>query len=156
MDLVDVSKDAPVLRLDASHDVDSSVELLLLIAVCKRLDACNEVSGLPLRDGTAGFDCIDHEHEPAEREVGMCQSVARRMRAIGLDCDIEIAECLDVAIDALALCLYAIRLELLDELCHRESMLGVGLLLEDLPEIEDLELLVSGLGHVSSFAVRTP
>jgi hypothetical protein len=35
-------------------------------------------------------------------------------------------------------------------------MLRVGLLLEDLPEIEDLELLVSGLGHVPSFAVRTP
>lgn len=63
-----------------------------------------------------------------------------RVPLVGADVAAELPEHLDVAVDALALCFDVELLQPLYDLPHRQPVLGVGLLLEDLLHVEDLEL----------------
>ena len=84
-----------------------------------------------------------------ESEVAPLQRVLHRRALVGTHVQAELAQRLDVAVDAFALGRDALCLQPLEDLRHREPLHGIGLLLEHPHEIQQLELLTVD-GHGSS------
>ena len=140
MDDIDVSEDAVCLRLDAARNVDAPLKQRSLVVAGEELDVRDERGALPRRQRLAGLHCVDHEHELGELELAPNQRVLHRVPLVGADIAAELPEHLDIAVDALALRLDIELLQPLYDMPHRQPVLGIGLLLEDLLDVEGLEL----------------
>ena len=156
VDDVDVSEDAVCLRLDAARNVDAPLKQRPLVVACQELDVRHERGALPRRQRLAGLHCVDHEHELGELELTPDKRVLHRVPLVGADVAAELPEHLDVAVDALALRFDVELLQPLYDLPHRQLVLGVGLLLEDLLHVEGLELGLVVVRHGTTTASDTP
>ena len=151
MDGVDGREHALAFRLDASFDVDAAVEKRLLAVGGELFDVGDEHARLPLGDGTARLNGVDHEHELFEGEIASLDGIFHGVALVGFDVDVEVAQRLDIVVDAFAFCRYPIRSKPLDDLRHGKAVLGVGFLLKDFPEIENFELRLAVVRHNSRF-----
>ena len=102
MDGVDGREHAFAFRLDASFDVDAAVEKRLLAVGGELFDVGDEHARLPLGDGTARLNGVDHEHELFEGEIASLDGIFHGVALVGFDVDIEVAQRLDVVVDAFA------------------------------------------------------
>ena len=127
------------------------VEKRLLAVGGELFDVGDKHARLPLGDGTARLNGVDHEHELFEGEIASLDGIFHGVALVGFDVDVEIAQRLDVVVDAFALGGYPVRIEPLENLRHGKAVLGVGFLLKDLPEIENFELRLAVVRHNSRF-----
>ncbi len=140
VDGVHVREHALALRLDPAGDVDTALQERPLVVAGEQLDVGHQRVALPLRQRLARLHRVNHEHELVELEVPPDYGVLHRVPLVGPDVAPELQKHLDVAVDALALGLDAELPQPLDDLPHRQAVLRVGLLLEDLLDIEGLQL----------------
>ena len=127
--------------------MDAAVEDLAVLFVREPLDAPHEAVRLPLGDGAAGLDRVDHDHELFEGKLVGHDAVLHGACAVRSHVDTELAQRVEVRIDALSLCRHAVLGEPLDDLGHREAVLGVGLFPEDLEQVENLDLRLAVVRH---------
>lgn len=147
MDDIDRPEHALALRLDASPHVDAAIEKQLLAVVRKLLDVGDEHLCLLVGNGPTGLNGVNQKHEFAEGEVTSLDGVFYGAALVGADVYVELAQRLDVGVDAFALRVYAVLVESLDDLRHRKPVLGVRFLLQDFQEVEDLYLCFAVICH---------
>ena len=127
--------------------MDATVEDLAVFFVRETLDAPYEAVRLPLGDGAAGLDRVDHDHELLEGKLVGHDAVLHGARAVRAHVDAELAQCVEVRVDALSLGRHAVLGKPLDNLGHREAVFGVGLFPEDLEQVENLDLGLAVVRH---------
>ena len=98
-------------------------------------------------DGSAGLDRVDHDHELFEGKLVGRDAVLHGARAVRANVYAELAKRVEVRVDALPLGRDAMLGEPLDDLGHREAVLGVGLFPEDLEQVENLDLRLAVVRH---------
>lgn len=144
---VDAREHAVVFRGDAPRNVYATVEKLALVVACEKLQVRRERVRLATREELARLHGIDEQHELRQREIAPRDGVLHGASLVGLDFDAEVAQRLYVAIDALSLGGDVELVEALDDARHRDAVLGVGLVFQDLLDVEQLELRLAVVRH---------
>ena len=117
------------------------------MVVRKLLDVGDEHLRLFVGDGPTGLNGVNQKHEFAEGKVTSLDGVFYGAALVGADVYVELAQRLDVGVDAFAFRVYAVLVESLDDLRHRKPVLGVCFLLQNLQEVEDLYLCFAVICH---------
>ena len=147
VDRVHVGEHAVALGADPVGHVDAPLEERPLVVARQKLDVGHERVALARGERLAGLHRVDHEHELGQVEVPANDGVLDGVSLVGAYVAAVLAQDLDVAVEALALSLDVEALQALDNLAHGKPVLLVGLLLEDLLDVEGLELRLVVVRH---------
>ena len=147
-DLVDVVVDALVHALDAVADVDLPLQGSRVVHAGQALDLADEREGLALGDELGGLHAVDEQLELGQLEVPRADVIAHGLAARLHDIQPELPQRLEIGVKALALGEDASLGEHLHHLRDADGVRLVGVLREILHQIQQLELLLLGSGHV--------
>ena len=136
VDAVDVAVDLLVRGLDAVGDDHLTVQLLRLILRGEGLDLLDQLAALLLCDELGALDGVDQELQLLGLELAGHEAEEADLADLGLD-DIhaEVAQGLDIAVDALALGGDAAAVKIVDDVGDRHAVFFIRPLEEELHDI---------------------
>lgn len=155
MDGIDRGKRAFALRFDTPLHVNPAIQQHLLVAARKLFDVRDEQLRLAVRDGSARLDGIDHQHEFVDREITSLDGVFDGIALIRLHVYVELAQRLDVVVDAFAFGRHAVFRQPLDDLRHGQAVRNVGLFLQNLQEVQDFHFRFAVASHGTMPLLKT-
>ena len=141
-DLVHIIIHALIHALDAAADIDLPLQELRIIDTGKALDFFDECQGLFVCNEFRRLHTVDQQLELRHFKCARADVIPGRFR-LGLhDVHPERAQCLEIAVNALALSRYSALRQLCDHLRHGHRMTFVRLLQQDLHQVQQLQFLI--------------
>ena len=151
--LVHVVVDGLVHGLHPACDIDLSAEAPGLVAAGQALQLADESPGLSRRDELGGLDAVHQQLELRQLKAsGRHEIAAAPALAAADDVHPRLPQGLDIRVNALALCLDALPGQQLHHPPGGERMLLVGLPQQDLPQRQELRLLIHRHASTSPFS----
>ena len=143
MDLVDIVVDALVHRLDAARHDDLPVELACVIPADQRLELSDELARFPVRNKFCRLHRVHQQLELRQLEIPAAEVIVVVAALLLADyVKTEFSQLVKILVQRLPVRVDTVTAEHRDYLRHRERVIVVSLLREDLHQIEHLELLV--------------
>ena len=139
MNGIDRFQNALVRRFDAADHMDGAIELRTIELHRQGLHLVDQKLRLPVADSAARLHGVRDQHELGGAQIARIQTVFHGIALVGFDIDAELAQRLDVLVDALTLGAYLVFAETLDDARHGHAMFGIGFLLKNLKQVQNLD-----------------
>ena len=147
MDIVDVIVDRFVHGFDPSGNEHLTAQLLRLMDAGQSLELFNQLHGLFVGDEFGSLHAVYQKLQLRQLKGPLRHIVAAVLSADQLDLHPELAQLLQIVVDALSFRFDAVGSELFAQLRHAQRMFLVGLPVEDLQKVQKFLFLVCGLCH---------